>query len=594
MANIKTIIASIFVASAALLSSPGAHADKAALEAAKAAKEAAQRKAETGSFDLFTANASARNELNAYWLSYLTLLMYPENLGPMVGVDEATLQTSNAKFKSSFETRTSHFFAASTKFQFFGPTTTEGLNPEAMVIATDKTVIVLFRGTDKLANTAPGILGDILFEAGEWLITDANVLPLQKPSEGLRGKLHRGMKQSLDAVVDPISKAVLDNGGASKPVWLAGHSLGGAHAQIMGGYLKKRGANVKGVYVYNSPHPGDPDFAADLNATLGQSTIQRFEYLDDPIAMLPPRTSATTLLSGFPGPPGTPVGGFGRAGVRNYFSKLDGSNSFFSAAAERNEGTYDDVNLGRSGIFSPTSLCFHNPHWITSALFGNLSKANQEKLPNAPALHDHLLACNSVSMEMGRTGLTPLRQTEAEIAAAVGEVIETAAFNAAQIAANVAGTAIDEGDYFIHCNKGRKYLDISGNCSDENGCNAKLWDLGKSPANNRFHVRKEGPAYRITLKKNGKSLEVEGSERLLSGGRIQIWDSNSVGVVNANQKWFFYRVPGTRDRYVIVNAASFKVLDADNATANQNGGKVTIRNAVSNDQTQVWWLEKDN
>lgn len=586
-------VAAALLAVAASLSPPLARADNPTLAAAKAAKEEARRKQETGSFAQFNPTASKRDKVNTYFLSYLSLMVYPQNLAPEAGVDESRLQNSPSLFEKTYKERVAHMFPASTKFKFFEATTRELFNPEAMVVVTDSSILVIFRGTDRVANNGAGLLGDAIYEVGEWLVTDFNVQPLRRPQEGLPGKLHRGMKESLDAIADPLVEYVLDNGGATKPVWVTGHSLGGGHAQIMGGYLDKRGADVRGVYVYNSPHPGDPAFAAGLDATLGPTTIQRFEYLDDPIAMLPPQTTATQLLTGLALPLprlSALVGGFGRAGVRNFYGKLDGAN-LFAAQAERVDGVVERSDRGRSGGIDPLSICFHNPHWIANAAFRDLPAAMQQLLPPPPSL-SRVEACSEMALELGKTGVTPEVQFVQDTTDAIGEVLSNASFNAANIAANLAGTAIEEGDYFIRANRGGKYLDISGSCMDDDGCKAQLWELGKSRTNNVFHVAKSGPSYRITLKRNGKSLEVDGRHRQDDGARVQLWDGNPVGVLNANQKWFFYRVPGSRNQYLLVNAASFKVLDADNGSVNDNGGGVHLRSAASNDQTQVWLLEK--
>lgn len=589
MKSIVPLLA-LAISGSILLPAAPARADKAALEAAKAKKEAARRQRETGSFAQFNPTASRRDPVNTYFLSYLAQMVYPQNLSLQTGVDHDQLQTNHALFESTFKGRIAHFFTGPVKFQFFDPTTPELYNPEAVGIATEDVVLVVFRGTDRLENREPGLLGDLIFSWGEWIVTDANVQPLRKPREGLPGKLHRGMKESLDAATADITKFVLDHGGATKPVWLTGHSLGGGHAQIMAGYLKKRGADVRGVYVFNSPHPGDPAFAAGLDATLGQAAIQRFEFRDDPIAMLPPQSSVTQLLSGFPLPAGSPVGGFGRAGVRNYYTKTEGA-TLFSAQAERQEGAVNRSDAGRAGAFAPLAICFHNPHWITLAAFDDLPATTQDRVPPPPSL-DGVEGCVPPLLETGRTGRTIEQQLVDDIGAAVSGALATVEFNAASIAANLAGTAIEDGDYFIRSGSG-KYLDISGSCMNDNGCKAQLWDLGDSRSNNVFKIRKEGPSYRVTLKHNGKALEVEGSERLEDGGRVQIYDKNPIGGFNANQKWLFYRVPdGSRQRYILVNAASFKVLDAVNKSVDKNGGGVFIRAAKSNDATQVWVLEK--
>src|SRR5207237_6770529 len=44
---------------------------------------------------------------------------------------------------------------------------------------------------------------------------------------------------------------------------------------------------AQGLYIYESPHPGDQTFVNQLNNTLGKTHIQRFEFGDDPIPTLP-------------------------------------------------------------------------------------------------------------------------------------------------------------------------------------------------------------------------------------------------------------------------------------------------------------------
>jgi predicted heme/steroid binding protein len=554
---------------------------------AQGALKAKDKARSNNSFELFNENASSLNKTNAYLLSYLTYMIYPQNLDSQVGEIEDALQKSNTLFELQYSNRLKHLFT-NPKFKFFGPT--KGIyNPEAMCISTNKEIIVIFRGTDRLVNKDNGPVGGMIYDFGEWILTDFNALPLQSPRENIGGLLHKGMKESTDLVANDIIQFVLDNGGASKPVWITGHSLGGAQAQIISGYLKKRGANVRGVYVFNSCHPGNPAFATALNNIVGKSNIQRFEYLDDPIAMLPPQTSLTTLVSGGPFPFKSPLGGFGRAGERNFYSKLDGAN-FFANQTERQEGQEDRTNLGRSGKINILSMCFHNPHWICNALYKELSSNTAERMPMAPSLSECEF-CLVDAMETGRTGLPIDQRIIEDVGEAVGEVVENLTYNVNNIFENFVGTAIPEGDYYIRCNKGRKYLDISGSCMNENGCKAQLWDLGKSSSNNIFSVKKEGPSYRITLKTNSKSLEVKRE----NGKDVQIWNTNVIGGANINQKWFFYKVNGGSGKaYLLVNAGTMRVLDADNSRVNSNGGDVNVRKARSNDPTQVWIMEKVN
>ena len=87
MMKFRGYIASTLLAASAALTAAPAHADKATVLAAKAAKAEARKEAETGSFSLFNPTATGRNKVNAYLLSYLALMVYPQNLSAALGAD---------------------------------------------------------------------------------------------------------------------------------------------------------------------------------------------------------------------------------------------------------------------------------------------------------------------------------------------------------------------------------------------------------------------------------------------------------------------------------------------------------------------------
>lgn len=179
------------------------------------------------------------------------------------------------------------------------------------------------------------------------------------------------------------------------------------------------------------------------------------------------------------------------------------------------------------------------------------------------------------------------RLTEAAATAAdtVSNIGETIYYEVQSLLANAAGTAVQEGRYYIRCLQGQKYLDVDGPCAGQDGCKAQLWSLGQSPSNNVFRISKTVGGYRI---ENGnKFLEVKAEELLANGGRIQVW-GRIPGAVH--QVWLFYRVDG--NRYVIKNAATGKVLDAVDACTGNNGCQVQQWNPRNSDPTQVWILER--
>lgn len=586
----------LIVVAGLLLSGTDALADKAGAIKAKAIARAKRKMIEKDAFNKFGATASGLNKTNAYLLGYMSLMVYPQNLAPVSGVSEAVLQANAGnKFEQTFIAQTQHLFAGDPVMKFFSKTTPMGFNPEAMCIASAKEIIVVFRGTDKLVINDKGPIGAIVGELGEWLITDGNVLPLERPKDGIGGLLHKGMKKSLDAVDADIAKFVMDNGGATKPVWLTGHSLGGGMAQIMGAYLKKRGANVKGMYLYNSCHPGNVDFANALNTLLGKTNIQRFEYLDDPIAMLPPQTTVTQLISGLPGIPRSPLGGFGRAGVRNFYSKLDGAN-FFQNQAERAEGTNNRQNLGLSGVFSPLAICYHNPHWICNASYYELPEDQRRGLPSPPDLDD-CQGCGPFAFETGRTGITIENQ--------VINTVQEIAFNAAKVLKNVAdnllpGASLEDGKYTIKSLKGERFLDVPGSCdgtAEGDKCPIQLWGARRAGADG-FTLERDGalPLYKIKFK--GKVLEVKKSDYQKPGAQVQTTKTdNPVPVDHDNQRWLVWKITG--NKYLILNwnvgaMNNLMALDAKNSCATADGCDVKTGKLTDNDATQVWVIQRVN
>ena len=100
-------------------------------------------------------------KINAYLLSYITYLMYPERLARENGVTIS--ETDNATFETEFKKKFEPMFWNGTdlstkpviRFRNFVQknTLSIGLDPEAVVISTPKFIIVAFRGTDRVLST---------------------------------------------------------------------------------------------------------------------------------------------------------------------------------------------------------------------------------------------------------------------------------------------------------------------------------------------------------------------------------------------------------------------------------------------------------
>ncbi len=167
----------------------------------------------------------------------------------------------------------------------FDSNTTPGLSnirldTQAAVLSNSDMTLVVFRGSE---NPTEGI-GNIR----DWIV-DFWASPEQDwDNEGPfdMALIHKGFKRSLDAVYNGIIERVRDNG--NKPVFITGHSLGGSLA-ILCAYKFQAvdNINVKGVYTFAAPRPGNGHFRYKYDKLLGDRTFC-WEYKNDPVPHFPP------------------------------------------------------------------------------------------------------------------------------------------------------------------------------------------------------------------------------------------------------------------------------------------------------------------
>jgi hypothetical protein len=81
----------------------------------------------------------------------------------------------------------------------------------------------------------------------------------------------KGFQQAFDIV----KKRILAQIPADGPVFVTGHSLGGALAVIAAHFLRSKNIDVRGVYTYGMPRPGDKAFANGIyDPALGARTYR--------------------------------------------------------------------------------------------------------------------------------------------------------------------------------------------------------------------------------------------------------------------------------------------------------------------------------
>lgn len=152
-------------------------------------------------------------------------------------------------------------------------------------------VIVAFRGTLPPSwQSWPSVL--------DWL-QDLLCEPESYPN--LPGKVHTGFYDATSALIADVAAAVKSlNPAGTKPVYVTGHSLGGAMASIGAWIMQAQpyGISIAQVVTFASPKPGDGTFQAAYQKVF--TNQMRYENYDDLVPLLPPAADFIKLVAEIP------------------------------------------------------------------------------------------------------------------------------------------------------------------------------------------------------------------------------------------------------------------------------------------------------
>ena len=143
----------------------------------------------------------------------------------------------------------------------------------------DGSIVIAFRGTANIRN---------------WL-TDADCLraTLIESLEFGTCQVHAGFLAAYESIIGPLTAHLRAAGAASiaasaagKPIFVTGHSLGGALALLAALELKRQGFNIAQVYTFGQPRVGNAAFKRLYEKSLGDRTY-RIVYQEDIVARVP-------------------------------------------------------------------------------------------------------------------------------------------------------------------------------------------------------------------------------------------------------------------------------------------------------------------
>src|SRR5262245_11487131 len=159
-------------------------------------------------------------------------------------------------------------------------------NTQAYVCSNDDNLVVAFRGSEK-PTSIDGLKDWFLTNAMNLLILPEGRMGTDFAAAGVGARFHQGFLSALTEVWDPLFAAVeAEQQKKERPLWVTGHSLGGALA-LMGSWLfKRKFVDVHQVYTFGAPMIGNEQGIAAFNKALS-GKVFRFINRLDPIPCLP-------------------------------------------------------------------------------------------------------------------------------------------------------------------------------------------------------------------------------------------------------------------------------------------------------------------
>jgi hypothetical protein len=159
-------------------------------------------------------------------------------------------------------------------------------NTQVYVAHNDTTLVAAFRGSES-PTSLDGFKDWLLTNANNYLIIPEGRSGTDFAAAGVGARFHRGFMDALEMIWQPLSSA-LDQAIKTKerPLWLTGHSLGGALALLAAWRLQRNFIDVHEIITFGAPMIGN-DAAAKAFEKEFSGKIFRYVDLNDLVPHLP-------------------------------------------------------------------------------------------------------------------------------------------------------------------------------------------------------------------------------------------------------------------------------------------------------------------
>jgi len=151
-------------------------------------------------------------------------------------------------------------------------------NTQVFVGCDAENIVAAFRGTES-PTTIDGLKDWLLTNATNFLVLPEGDLGTDFAAAGVGARFHQGFLTALGMIWDPFFAAVTALRDEKKrPIWLTGHSLGGALAVLAAWRLERKFIQVHQVYTFGAPMVGNAEAA---EAYTKEFDGRIFRYVDD-------------------------------------------------------------------------------------------------------------------------------------------------------------------------------------------------------------------------------------------------------------------------------------------------------------------------
>jgi triacylglycerol lipase len=159
-------------------------------------------------------------------------------------------------------------------------------NTQVYIAETDGSIVVAFRGSEA-PTTLDGFKDWLLTNANNYLILPEGRAGTDFTAAGVGARFHKGFLEALEMIWEPMLAAV-NNAIKTKerPVWITGHSLGGALALMAAWRLQRSFISIQEIVTFGAPMIGN-DAAAKAFEQEFSGKIYRFVDLEDVVPHLP-------------------------------------------------------------------------------------------------------------------------------------------------------------------------------------------------------------------------------------------------------------------------------------------------------------------